>query len=323
MEPVRWGVLSTARINADAFLAPATKTEEADVIAVASRDAARAEAYAREHGIERAYGSYDELLADSDVEAVYNPLPNSMHVDWTVRALEAGKHVLVEKPFGRRPDEVAHAFDVADSAGLVVMEAFMYRHHPQTHKLRELVENGAIGELRMVLASFHGEMASDDIRMQTELDGGALMDLGCYCIGGARLLAGEPLVVFGQQVLGPSGVDLRFAGLLRFDNEVLAEIDCAFQMPFGTGLEALGSEGSAHVDSPWVCRDPGITLRRGEKIERVEVEDDDRYRLQLENMSEAIRGEAEPLLDRIDALGQARTIAALYRSAESATPQAP
>jgi D-xylose 1-dehydrogenase (NADP+, D-xylono-1,5-lactone-forming) len=323
VEPVRWGVLSTARINVDAVLAPAATTEKADVVAVASRDHTRAQTYARAHGIERAYGSYDELLADPDIEAVYNPLPNSMHVEWTLRALEAGKHVLVEKPFGRRPDEVAQAFDVADSAGLVLMEAFMYRHHPQMHKLRELVENGAIGELRMILASFHGQMASDDIRMRPELDGGALMDLGCYCISGARLLAGEPLVVFGQQVLGPSGVDLRFAGLLRFDNDVLAEIDCAFQMPFGTGLEALGSEGSVHLSSPWVCDDPRIVLRRGDTAEPVEVEDDDRYRLQLDNFSEAIRGEAEPLLGRLDALGQARAIAALYRSAESATPQAP
>jgi D-xylose 1-dehydrogenase (NADP+, D-xylono-1,5-lactone-forming) len=313
MEPVRWGILSTARIN-HAVLTPARETDKAEVIAVASRDLSRAEAYAREQGIERAHGSYEALLADPDVEAVYISLPNSLHVPWSVRALESGKHVLCEKPFGRRPDEVERAFDVAEGAERLLMEAFMYRHHAQTRKLAEVVASGAIGELRQLRSSFSFTLSDQtDVRMLPELDGGAVMDLGCYCISGCRLLGGEPEEVFGLQHIGPTGVDLRLDGLLRFPGDVFAEFHCAFDLPEGSGLEAIGSEGSVLVREPFRCIDPHLELNG----ERVEVEDIDRYLLQLENFSEAIRGEAQPLLGRGDAVGQARTIDALYRSAET------
>ena len=313
MEPVRWGILSTARINHN-VIDSARATAQAEVIAVASRDRSRADAYAGEHGIPRAYGSYDELLTDPDIEVVYNSLPNSMHVEWSVRALEAGKHVLCEKPLGRRPNEVERAFDVADKAGLLLMEAFMYRHHPQTSRLEEVVAAGAIGELRQLRASFSFAITNpSDVRLQPELDGGALMDVGCYCISACRLLGGEPERAFGFQHLGPTGVDLRFDGLLRFPDDVLAEFHCAFDLPYGAGLEAIGSEGRVIVREPFRCSDPHLELNG----ERLEVEDLDRYLLQLKNFSQAVRGEAEPLLKRNDALGQARTIAALYDSAET------
>jgi predicted dehydrogenase len=312
MEPVRWGILSTARIN-HAVLVPARETDKAEVIAVASRDAGRAQRYAREHGIERAYGNYEELLEDPDIEAVYNSLPNSMHVDWSIRALEAGKHVLVEKPMGRHPEDVERAYDVAERNGLLLMEAFMYRHHPQTHKLKEVVQSGAIGELRQVRAAFCFTLEDPaDVRLNPELDGGSLMDLGCYCIGITRLLAGEPELVFGRQRVGPTGVDLRFTGLLQFPGDVFGEFHCGFDLPEESGVEAIGSKGSVVVSEPFRCL--GYLEVNGE---RVEVDDVDRYVLQLENLSEAIRGLAEPLLGRADALQQARTIAALYRSAES------
>ena len=313
MEPVRWGILSTARIN-HAVLEPARKTDKAEVVAVASREQARADDYAREHGIERAYGNYEALLADPDVEAVYNPLPNSMHGEWSVRALEGGKHVLAEKPFSRRPGEVEQAFDVAERNGRLLMEAFMYRHHPQTRKLEEIVASGAIGELRQLRASFSFTLTNPgDVRLAPELDGGALMDLGCYCISGSRLLAGEPDRMVGLQHVGSSGVDLRFDGLLRFPGDVFAEFHCAFDLPDGAGLEVIGSEGRLLVREPFRCLDPHLELNG----DRIEVEDVDRYLLQLENFSEAVRGEAEPLLGRADALGQARAIAGLYRSAET------
>jgi xylose dehydrogenase (NAD/NADP) len=313
MEPVRWGILSTARIN-HAVLDPARETQKADVIAVGSRDQARAEEYAREHDIERAYGGYEALLEDPDVEAVYISLPNSLHVEWSIRALEAGKHVLCEKPFGRRPDEVERAFDVAERDDLLLMEAFMYRHHPQTRRLEELVASGGIGGLRQLRASFSFTLADPtDVRLLPELDGGALMDVGCYCVSGCRLLGGEPEQVLGLQHVGPTGVDLRFDGLLRFPGDVFAEFHCAFDLPEGTGLEAIGSEGTVVVREPFRCLDPHLELNG----ERIEVEDVDRYLLQLENFSEAIRGESGLLLGREDAVGQARTIDALYRSAET------
>ena len=169
---VRWGFLSTANIN-DKLLPGAEASPDVDVVAVASRDAGRAEAYARERGIERAYGSYDELLADPEVEAVYISLPNSMHVEWSIRALEAGKHVLCEKPLSRHPEDVERAFDAAEKAGRILMEAFMYRHNPQTKRLVELVESGAIGRLRLVRAAFSFPLDdASNVRLNAELEGG-------------------------------------------------------------------------------------------------------------------------------------------------------
>jgi len=311
VQPVRWGILSTARIN-QALLDGASQTERATVVAVASRDQARAEEYGREHGIERAYGSYEALLEDPDIEVVYISLPNSLHVEWSTNALEAGKHVLCEKPLAKSPGAVERAFATAERAGRLLMEAFMYRHHPQTHKLKEVVSSGAIGELRQLRSSFSFTLHDlDNVRMRPELDGGALMDLGCYCISVTRLLGGEPQRVFGFQRIGPTGIDVGFTGLLQFPRDVLGEFHCAFDLPEGSGIEAVGSEGSVLVREPFRCRDPHLEVNG----ERVEVEDIDRYLLQIENFSDAVRGDAEPLLGREDALDQARTIDALYRSA--------
>jgi D-xylose 1-dehydrogenase (NADP+, D-xylono-1,5-lactone-forming) len=312
--PVRWGILSTARINREVVIDAARASDRAEVVAVASRDQSRADAYARELGIECAYGDYEALLEDPDVDAVYNSLPNSLHVDWTIRALEAGKHVLCEKPFGRRPAEVERAFDVADRHGLVLTEGFLWRHHPQTKALAEIVRAGRIGEPRIVLARFTFPLEDpEDIRMRPELDGGALMDVGCYCVSAARLIGGEPVVAFGRRFVGPTGVDLRFVGTLEFAGGLLAQFTCGMDLPFSAGLEVVGSEASAVVQDPWQCRDPHVQI--GD--ERIDVEDADRFLLQHENMCGAIRGEGDPLLGRDEVIGQARAIEALYRSAET------
>jgi D-xylose 1-dehydrogenase (NADP+, D-xylono-1,5-lactone-forming) len=317
---VKWGFLSTANIN-DKLLPGVEASPDVDLVAVASRDGGRAEAYARERGIERSYGSYGELLADPDVEAVYISLPNSMHVEWSIRALDAGKHVLCEKPLSRHPDDVEQAFDAAEKNGRILMEAFMYRHNPQTKRFLELVEGGAIGRLRLVRAAFSFPLADAmNVRLNAELEGGALMDVGCYCVSGSRLLAGEPEVVSGQEVAAPSGVDELFAGTLRFPGGVLAEIDCGLVLPERDELEAIGEEGSIFLDDPWHSRSPVLELRREEGTERIELEPEDSYRLQLENMSAAVRGRAQPLLGRADALGQARAMEALYRSADEGGP---
>jgi D-xylose 1-dehydrogenase (NADP+, D-xylono-1,5-lactone-forming) len=319
VEPVRWGLLSTARIN-EAIINGAAQTEAAEIVAVASREQARADEYAREHGIERAHGTYEALLEDDGVDVVYISLPNSLHVEWSIRALEAGKHVLCEKPMDRRPEEVERAFDAAERSERLLMEAFMYRHHPQTKKLKEIVESGAIGELRQLRSLFSFTLADpQDVRMLPELDGGALMDLGCYCISMQRLLAGEPELVSGRQRVGGGGVDVGFVALLEFAGDVFGEFHCAFDLPEGNGIEAIGSEGSAVVPDPVRTRDPHVVVNG----ERIDVEDVDRYKLQIENFSAAVRGEAEPLLGRADALGQVRSIAALYRSAESGKAETP
>jgi D-xylose 1-dehydrogenase (NADP+, D-xylono-1,5-lactone-forming) len=323
LEPVRWGVLSTANIN-QAVLEGARESDRVDVVAVASRDQARAEAYAQRHGIERAYGSYEALLGDEDVEAVYISLPNSLHVEWSVRSLEAGKHVLCEKPLGRVAAEVEGAFDAADRAGRLLSEAFMWRHNPQTARLLDVVGSGTIGTIRHISAAFSFTLHDEqNVRMRAELEGGALMDVGCYCVSGSRLLAGEPESVYGTQVIGPTGVDVRFIGQLRFPGDLTAQFHCGFDLPAESRLEAIGAEGSVLVLDPWHARRPGFELRRGDEVEWVDVERVNSYRLELENVCDAIRGQTELLLGRDDAVAQARTIEALYRSASSARAENP
>jgi xylose dehydrogenase (NAD/NADP) len=314
-EPLRWGVLSTARIN-ELVLAGARASEQAEVLAVASRDDARAAAYAREHGIERAYGSYDALLADPQVEAVYISLPNALHVEWTIRALEAGKHVLCEKPLARRAADAQRAFDVAERRGLLLMEAFMYRHNPQTARLVSLVGEGAIGRVRVVRASF-GYHLDDlaNVRLSRELEGGALMDVGCYCVNAARLLCGEPERVHAEQLLGGDGVDVAFAGVLGFADELLAHFDCGFAFDAPDELVVFGEQGSLYLADPWHCRSPGIERRRAGGSQSIEIETVNSYALELDNLSAAVRGTGVPLLGREDAVGQARAIEALYSAA--------
>ena len=323
MDAVKWGIVSTADINRK-VIPGAHASEKVELVAVASRDQARADAYAQEWGIPRAYGSYEALLADPEIEAVYISLPNTLHCEWSIKAVEAGKHVLCEKPLTRHPDEAAAAFDAAERAGRLLSEAFMWRHNPQTKRLKELVEQGAIGELRLVRSVFsYGLYDAENIRLRTELEGGALMDVGCYNVSGSRLLGGEPERVWGEAWYGPSGTDWVFTGTMRFPGDVIATFDCGTAMPNRDELEAIGSEGSLFFDDPWHCDNPVIELRRDEGVERIEVERQDSYRLELENVSDAIRGNAELLLGREDALGQARALEALHRSAETSQPVRP
>ena len=314
--PVQWGVMSTAQIN-EKLLAGARQTDALAILAVASRDVESARQYALVHSIERAYGGYDALLSDPDVEAVYISLPNSLHLEWSVRALQAGKHVLCEKPLGRSAAEVDTAFDVAEREGRLLMEAFMYRHNPQTHRLAELVGTGAIGRLRLVRAAFSfAARDAANIRLRSALQGGALMDVGCYCVSGARLIAGEPERVGAEQVLGGDGVDVTFAATMRFADGVIGHFDAGLALDTRDELEVVGEEGSLFLDDPWHCRHPMIELRRDGKVEGIELEPVDSYRLEAENFCAAIRGTASPLLGREDAVSQARVIEALYRAAE-------
>jgi D-xylose 1-dehydrogenase (NADP+, D-xylono-1,5-lactone-forming) len=317
---VRWGILSTADINRK-LIPSAHASPKVDLVAVASRDKGRAEAYAREWQIERAYGSYDELLADPDIEAVYIPLPNTMHAEWSIKALDAGKHVLCEKPFSRHVDEVEASFDAGERNDRLLSEAFMYRHNPQTARVLELVDGGAIGELRLVRSAFsYGLYDADNIRLRTDVEGGALMDVGSYCVSGSRLLGGEPESVYGSAWFGETGTDWVFTASMRFPDGVLATFDCGTALSERDELEAIGSEGSLFLDDPWHCNVPVIEVRRADGTERIELEPVDSYRLELENVSDAIRGEGELLLGREDAVAQARAVEALHDSATSGKP---
>ena len=315
---VRLGIVSTAHINR--LLIPgAHASDKVELIAVASREQSKAEEYAREWDIERAYGSYDALLEDPDVDAVYISLPNTLHCEWSIKAVEAGKHVLCEKPLSRHLEDVEQAFDAAERSGRLLTEAFMYRHNPQTKRLQELVRGGAIGELRLVRSAFsYSLFDADNIRLRTDVEGGSLMDVGCYCVSGSRLLAGEPEDVLGRAYIGPSGTDWVFTGSMRFPGDVFAHFDCGTSLPDRDELEAVGTEGSLFLDDPWHCRSPVIELRtEGGVVERIELDPVDSYRLEVENLADAIRGEAGLLLGRDDAVAQARTLEALHRSAET------
>jgi D-xylose 1-dehydrogenase (NADP+, D-xylono-1,5-lactone-forming) len=321
MPRLRWGILSTATIARTKVIPGMRRAEKCEVVAIASRDPALGRSVAERLEIPVVHDSYEALLADPDVEAVYISLPNSLHVAWSIRALEAGKHVLCEKPLSRRAADVERAFETAERAGLVLMEAFMYRHNPQTARLVELVEAGAIGRLRLIRAAFSFPVVdSPNVRLDPALDGGGLMDVGCYCVSGARLLAGEPEQIYGEQVVGPTGVDEVFTGTLRFPGDVVAQIDCGLALPVRDELEAIGEAGSLFLDDPWHCRAPVLQLTTTDGVDELVLEPADSYRLQLENVSDAARGEAAPLLGREDALGQARAIEALYRSAETRSP---
>jgi len=315
MEPVKWGIVSTANINRK-VIPGAHASDKVELVAVASREQAKADAYAREWEIPRAYGSYDDLLADVEIEAVYISLPNTLHCAWSVKAMEAGKHVLCEKPLSRDPGEVSAAFDAAERTGMLLSEGFMWRHNPQTTKLKELVDGGAIGELRLIRSAFSYSLYDEaNIRLRTDVDGGALMDVGCYCVSGSRLLGGEPVEAHAVRRTGPTGTDWVTAGVLRFESDVLATFDCGTALPDRDELEAIGSEGSLFLDDPWHCNTPVIEVRNpsGVVVERIQVEQQDSYRLELENVSDAIRGEAELLLGRDDAIGQATTLRMLSR----------
>jgi D-xylose 1-dehydrogenase (NADP+, D-xylono-1,5-lactone-forming) len=306
---VRLGLLSTANING-AILGARGHDAPFEVAAVGSRDADRARAYAAAHGIARSHGSYDDLLADDELDAVYIALPNALHHEWTMRALAAGKHVLCEKPYTRVPAQVDQAHDEAERAGRVLAEAYMWRHAAQTTLLRELLPE--IGRVEAIRAAFFGILPrTDDVRFDRELGGGALLDLGCYCVSAARLVAGEPERVYGEASAGRGGVDERFAGTLRF-GDLVATIQCGFTSR-ANEVEVYGSDGVLLVREAFV-NPPGVVVVNGREHR---VEPGNHYRAELDDFCGAVRGERQALLGREEMRGQALVLDALLRSAES------
>ena len=330
MGKVRWGVLSTAGVGR--LVIEATRAaDHAEFVAVASRDAARARAFAGELGLAAGFGSYEELLASSQVDAVYAPLPVAMHTEWTVKALEAGKHVLCKKPLATSAADAARCFDAAEAAGRPGVAGRRYRPHPPTTLARQLVAGGAIGRLAHVRAALSVSVPPDDIRRSLELGGGALGDLGCYCASAIRLFAGEPERVWATQARdGEGGVDLRLAATLRLPADVLAQFDVALDLTRRDELELVGTEGRLTVPDPWLCRTTHLELSRDGQVERIPVDpegalaptdpDHDVYRIELDTVSAALAAGGAPPFGRSDAIAQATVLEALHRSAELGTP---
>ena len=309
-DPIRLGIIGTGGIL-DRFLPGARRSAAIEVVAIGSREAERARSEAARRGIPTAHGSYDALLGDPGVDAVYICLPNSMHHNWTMRSLAAGKHVVCEKPYSTVAAEVDAAHDLADASGLVLTEGFMWRHGP--HALRFVQELPRIGELRTIRSTFSFQIESeDDIRLSRELEGGSLMDVGTYCVNAARLLAGrEPVAALGLAWPAASGVDDRFSGILDFGDGVVATLTSGFRSEH-SGIEAIGSKGSLRLDDPFGGRATKLIGSDGFVADIPKV---DPYELELDDFAAAVRGEHPVRLGRADTLGQARALAALYESA--------
>jgi xylose dehydrogenase (NAD/NADP) len=323
MNKLRWGLLSTARINR-VLLPPLRASTRNELTAVASRDLNRAKAYADERKIPRVFASYEALLADPDVDVIYNPLPNSLHAQWTIKAAEAGKHVLCEKPLANTVEEVDAMTEAAEKAGIVLMEAFMYRHHPQTIRVKELVESGAIGKLQLIRGSFTFTISDEgDVRLNASLGGGSIWDVGCYPISYARLIAGvERIEVFGWQTKGQgSGVDETFIGEMRFPNNVYAQFDSGFRTPQRTHIELVGDKGSITLKkpfTPWLNEE--IILINDNEKKIMTVPGQDLYLGEVENMADAILDGVPPRMSLADSRNNVATIWALLQSAKTGKP---
>jgi predicted dehydrogenase len=326
--PTTWGLLSTAAIGGTVVRA-VRGSAATRFTAVASRDAEKARRFADGLGMRDAYGSYAALLAAPDVAAVYVALPIAMHAGWTVRALAAGKHVLCEKPLATSPGDAAAVFDAAEAAGRVVAEGLMWRYHPRTALVRRLVADGAVGRVQQVRAALSVGVPPGDIRRRPEVGGGAVWDLGCYCVSAIRLFGGTPERVHAEALHDDDGVDLALSGVVRC-GDVLGQFDVGLDHPRRDELEIVGTTGTIVVRDPWLCRNTGVELRRGAVGETVPLVRDEElrtavaaagagavYRLQLDRVSRAI-GTGTPLpFGRDDAIEQAATLAALHESARA------
>lgn len=319
---LRWGVLSTANIGRIAVNPAIQRSRNGHLLAVASRETGRARTFAEAHGIPRAYPSYEALLADPDIDAVYVPLPNSLHREWTIRALEQGKHVLCEKPLALNAAECREMEAAAVSSGRLLMEAFMYRFHPRTEALVRLAASGALGALRAVRSAFTFPLTRpDNIRFDPALGGGALMDVGCYCVNVSRTLAGaEPVEVQAWANLGSTGVDLELTGVLRFASGLHAHFDCAFTADRREVVEVAGTDASVTVEGAFLPGTGEVALveRRAGATESRAFEGTDEYVRMVEHFGDAALGGSTLRHLPSEATANMAVIDALYRSARSA-----
>jgi xylose dehydrogenase (NAD/NADP) len=323
---VNWGILGCAGI-AERALVPAIKESRSGVLfGIASRDAKRAEGWARKHGFERSYRTYQELVDDPDVEAIYNPLPNHLHAEWSIRAARAGKHVLCEKPMAMNAAEVRDMAGAAEASGVLLMEAFMYKFHPQIEKTLGLLSRGEIGSVRSVHSSFTFRFEPDgvDYRWFPEMGGGALYDVGCYPISAARLVFGaEPVSVFARSALDPKfGVDLSTHILLEFPGGHFAHCDCAFNAHFQSRLLVVGADGTLSLERAFSAKHHEVSVRivKGDGQEQIPVPAANMYTLMVEHFGECIAGKETPRYPARDAERNMAVIDACFESVRTGRP---
>lgn len=325
-EKIRWGILGCAAIAEKTFIPAIKKSEKAELVAIASRDLAKAKNWAEKFDIRKAYGSYEELLADPEIEAIYNPLPNHLHHPWTIKALQAGKHVLCEKPLALTAAEVQEMFAAAQKNNRLLMEGFMYRFHPQIEKTVELIHSGAIGEPRLVRSAFTFIFDRDrsNYRWLPEMGGGALYDVGCYTINATRLIfQSEPEEIKAASHLNENtGIDLTTSLLCTFSGDRQALLTCSFELEFQSSLEISGSEGRIYLGRAFSAKhfETEIQLIRKDKIESIRFQPIDQFQLMIEHFGQAIQGQTKPLLDFKDSYGNVRVIETAFESLRTGQP---
>ncbi len=319
---LNWGLLSTANIN-QSLIPPIRDSERNELVGVASRDLDRAKAYAKKWDIPLAYGSYEALLADPEIDVVYISLPNSLHAEWAIKSAESGKHVLCEKPLAMSTQEVDAISAAVERNGVVAAEAFMYRHHPQTQQVKLLVDEGQIGNLQLIRGSFTFQIENEgDIRLVSKLGGGSIWDVGCYPISYANFLVGErPESVFGWQTCNQDGVDLQFVGQIRYPGDVMAQFDSSFQTPERAQMEIVGNQGNLLISNPFK---PGwsnlIRLTCDGETKEISVPGDELYSGEVEDMTDAILFGRKPRISLEDSRLNVATIQALLKSASVGKP---
>ena len=317
---LRLGVLGAARIAVGGIIPAAARTGAVEVVAVATRGGKKSREVRGAAPEAELFEDYEALLESVGVEAVYVPLPNSMHVEWALKALEAGKHVLCEKPLSQDSEGARKAVEAARSEGLALMEGFMYRFHPQMARLAELLREGAVGEVRQAIAEFgHRIDEPEDVRMLGSLGGGSLGDVGCYCISGLRLAFGsEPRRASAFGRFAEDGADEELAGILEFEGG-LGFVSCSASSARRERLEIVGPDGRITLDAPFRPDKAGgvmEVMRRSETITK-RFGEGDPYRLELEEFAAAIREERDPAVGPDEILGNARALGALLGSARS------
>lgn len=330
---IRWGILSTARINRS-LIPPIRQSERSELVAVASRALDKAQAYAKEWRIPTAYGSYEALLADPTIDAVYISLPNTMHCEWTVKAAKAGKHVLCEKPLVPTLAELDQIEAAAKANHVTVFEAFMYLHHPQTRTVQALVREGKVGQVQLVTSWFSFYLPpeqSSNIRLRPELSGGSLWDVGVYPNSMViAMLGAAPVEVWAQQTIGETGVEVTLLGQMRFAGGSVAQIASSFRMPFRWGTEIIGDAGILTIHSPWKPGSDGEDTRREDSRVTFTPRDGDPetltfpavdpYLCEVQAMEACILDGAEPVVPLSMSRDFLRSVLALYQSAESGKP---
>jgi len=315
----RFGVISAARIVPNALIDAAKNVPEIEVDAIAARDPARAREFAKQHGIARVLASYDDLINDRNVDVIYNPLPNSLHCEWTIRALRAGKPVLCEKPLSSNAREAEEMARVADDTGLLLGEAFHYHYHPLANRVRQIIQSGTLGRLAAVEGRFTVPIPPDNIRYDWSLAGGATMDLGCYPLHMIHHFTGRaPKVVSALAKTGPEQIDVAMAAELQLEGGVPAKMNCAMSQdsPIAVTFAAKGDRGELHVLNPLAPqRGNRITLKTSDGEKQESIAGESTFTCQLRAFVAALRGDAKFPTDARAGIGNMRIIDEVYRAA--------